>query len=136
MGRKRIAATQAETAAQETSADAPQESASSKAEAVRILLGEGVSDADDAIPAIKDRFGMDISRQQFSTYKSIEKNKGKSKGRRGGRPRKDAAKLAAAPVAAKSASSQGDMVDDLAVVKRLVGRLGGPQVRKIVELFE
>jgi hypothetical protein len=55
MGRKRIAETQAE----HTPEAAPEE-ASSKAEAVRILLGEGIQDADAAIPTIKQRFGLTV----------------------------------------------------------------------------
>jgi hypothetical protein len=136
MIRKRIAETQTEVASQVTSPDAPQENVPSKAEAVRILLGEGADSADEAIPAIKERFGLNVTRQQFSTYKSIEKTKRKGRSRRSGGLRKAESTPSAAPAAASTAVGQADMVDDLAVVKRLVERLGGEQVRKLVGLFE
>jgi hypothetical protein len=132
MGRKRIAETQPQAVPEQKKA--PQETVASKAEAVRILLGEGVQDADAAVPAIKARFGLDVTRQQFSTYKSIEKSKGKGK-KRGRKPRTAEPVTTTAPASARTASSKVSMVDDLAAVKHLVERLGAEQVIRVVKLF-
>jgi hypothetical protein len=46
-----------------------------KAHAVREALKEGIEAPQDGVAYVKEKFGLDITAQQFSTYKSIEKNR-------------------------------------------------------------
>ena len=47
-----------------------------KTDAVRQALAEGVDNPTEAVAHIKKKFGLDITTQQFSTYKSNLKAKG------------------------------------------------------------
>lgn len=108
-----------------------------KADAVRAALAEGIETPDEGIAFIKSRYGIDMGKAMFSSYKSQQKAKAGQSGvhrqgvRKGGRPRK-------APETPASAATGVDVgiVADLAAVKRLVERMGAGQVREMIALFE
>ncbi len=97
-----------------------------KREAVRLGLVELGMDAKP--PALHDHilktWGMDITNNHISSYKSglkSEMGAGRHSGRKPGRP-----------PAHRNAALQ---VKDIQAVKELVGRLGGERVRELIGLF-
>jgi hypothetical protein len=99
-----------------------------KVDAVRQALAAGVDNPTDAVAHIKKTFDLDITSQQFSTYKSVLKAKeGKTTGK----------KMAVRKPNAHAAS-KGQAINmlDLETVKALVQRMGADQVRQIAGLFE
>ena len=81
----------------------------------------------------KEKFGLDVTRGQFSTYKSLAKKKSGSssvgrKVRKGGK-RKVA-------VAADIARNGLVALDHLEAVRSLVQKVGAEQVKRLVGLFE
>lgn len=104
-----------------------------KAEAVRRALADGVDAPLDGVAYLKEKFGLNITGQQFSTYKSIEKK------RSGGPTRKRAARgegarqSRALPVPA--AGGRGDVVLAMEAIKTLVDEYGVDQVKRIAEVF-
>jgi hypothetical protein len=107
----------------------------SKTDAVRAAIAEGHESPDDGIAFIKSRFGIEIGKPMFGSYKSQLKAKAGQSGvhKKGGRAPKEAA-----PIASVSAIARDDVgiVADLAAVKRLVEKLGVEQVRQMAGLFE
>jgi len=116
------------------SAAAPQSGtpshAMTKADAVRAAIADGADKPIDGAAYIKEKFGLDVTPQQFSTYKSLAKKKGGQEGH-GKRGRKPAAK----PAAASSANGPKDVVQALEAIKALVNQLGVDQVQRIAEIF-
>src|SRR5262245_61646086 len=109
-----------------------------KTEAVKAALDAGKDKPIDGSNWIKAELGMDVSPQQFSTYKSLAKNKGgktgngRKKARRGGRPKK-------AVTSTGGGTSTGNgmvALDDLEAAKALVAKVGADQARRLVGLFE
>jgi hypothetical protein len=108
-----------------------------KADAVREALKEGVDSPQDGAAYVKQKFRLDITPQQFSTYKSIEKKKangggtGVGNGRRGGgRPKADR------PANGAASKGTGNAADLARQVKSLVDAYGAGQVKSMVEVFE
>src|SRR3954468_20398166 len=88
-----------------------------KADAVRQALKEGVESPQDGVAYVKEKFGLEITAQQFSTYKSIEKKKGNGGGngvRSGKAPARRSGRL---PV---PAPITGSISDDLTALQELV----------------
>jgi len=105
----------------------------SKADAVRAALKAGHDKPQEASTYIKETYGLDVTPQVVSTYKSID-NKRKGKGKKRGR--KPAAEAAAAP--GPKASSKPHMANpaDLARgVKSLVETYGADAVRDMAGVF-
>jgi hypothetical protein len=97
-----------------------------KATAVREALKEGVENPQEGVAYIKEKFKIDITAQQFSTYKSIEKSKkaggNKKRGRgRGGRP-------ASGTASTDGKQASTDPVELARQVKSLVKAYGAPAV--------
>lgn len=108
----------------------PQDAAvTSKADAVRAALAEGVDQPEEGVAFIKARFGLDISRQMFSSYKTFEKKRAGKVRRRGGRR----ASGAAAP--SPSRNGKGDVVAAVETIKKLVDELGVDQVKRLADIF-
>jgi hypothetical protein len=108
---------------------APGNGSMTKADAVRAALAEGVEAPDEAIAFIKSRFGIEISKPHYSSYKSQLKAKAASQSRVNKVPR--------APAASTPAVAKDDVgiVADLAAMKRLVEKLGVEQVKQMAGLF-
>lgn len=131
--------------ATEPDADEPK---MSKVDAIRAALAAGKESPDEGTTYIRDRFGLEISKTHWSATKSQLKKK---EGAGGGTPKgKRAAKGGQTPAATpgtkpepkRSARTETptapspDMIGDLEAVKALVKKLGGEQVKRIVDLFE
>jgi hypothetical protein len=99
-----------------------------KADAVRSAIAAGVDKPADGAAYVREKFGLDVSPQQFSTYKSIANKKaGKAPGRRGRK---------AAPPAAPTNGRRGSNPADLArQVKALIGQFGAVAVSDMVAVF-
>jgi hypothetical protein len=103
-----------------------------KADAVRAAIAEGVDMPAEGAAYVKEKFGLDVTPQQFSTYKSIAKKKaGKAPGRRGRKPG------APASTAAVNSSTNGPagLAIQVEAIKSLVDLLGVEQVVSIARLF-
>jgi hypothetical protein len=89
-----------------------------KTDAVRQTLADGVDNPTEAVAHIKKKFDIDITTQQFSTYKSVIKSKGGSSGKR-------------------KAARKGtvDVVDAASAVKELCSQIGPDKVKGLADLF-
>lgn len=106
----------------------------SKAEMVRAALADGIDSPGDGVEYIKAKYGIDLPKPMWSSYRAQQKakdNKDAPKGKPGRKP-----KEADSPQAARTVTASADMIDDLSAVKHLVQKLGAEQVHKIVGLFE
>jgi hypothetical protein len=128
-GRKKAGdATQPPTAGAENEAPG---TPANQLEAVRRALDELGQDAlpKDIQRHIQERFGIAMTPEHVSTYKSSLLRK--RKGRRGRKPKGEGA-----PASASSAA-QGEAaitLRDLRALKELAGRLGGAKLRELAEL--
>jgi len=106
-----------------------------KADAVRAALAEGHDSPAEGVPYIKAKFGIDITAQHFSSYKSSEKAKaGKPAGRRGRKP-PDASAEPTAVARATPANGSVGVAGSVQAIKALVATLGVDQVKEIAEIF-
>ena len=116
----------------ETEAELPAESSAvkmTKADAVRAAITDGADNPTEGAAYIKAMFHLDITPQQFSTYKSQQKAKaGKPAARRGRQP---------GTVVGTSSMANGSIGLALQVeaIKTLVEQLGVEQVVSIARLF-
>ncbi|MHC5537654.1 hypothetical protein ACYOEI_05420 [Singulisphaera rosea] len=111
--------------------------ATSKADAVRAALAEGIELPGDIAEFVLKKFGHDISKPMVSSYKAQEKMRQAKRAEAAPAPRREPARKPAPPTKATApAASNGDLVDDIVAVKQLVAKLGGGQVRKLIDLFE
>jgi hypothetical protein len=116
--------------------DAPQEAGNgsmTKADAVRAAVAEGKLKPLVACAWIKEKFGIDITPQHFSSYKSSEAKKTGTPGRRGRKPRE----AAAAPVSAPNGQRVGNRnpAELAKQVKQLVAAFGVDAVRDMTAVF-
>jgi hypothetical protein len=103
-----------------------------KADAVREALKEGIEAPSEGVAFVKERFGLEMTAQQFSTYKSIEKKRaGNGGSRRTGSGEAPARKSARLPV---PAPKNGSISEDLTALKELVHRYGADEVGRLVTL--
>lgn len=120
-----------------------------KAAAIRAAIAAGKDSPDEGIAFIRDRFGLDVSKQHWSASRSQFKRKeglGGPKAARAPRKAKQATasegvptpapRARTAPAAQQAPASESGMISDLAAVKALVKRLGAQQVKEIADLFE
>lgn len=97
-----------------------------KIDAVRAALAEGIEKPDEAVAWIKEKFGIDLPKPQWSSYRSQIKSKEAGKTATPRQP----SQLPPTP------AKQGDVVDALETIKGLVQQLGADRVKRIVSLFE
>jgi hypothetical protein len=103
-----------------------------KTDAVRQTLAEGVDNPTQAVDHIKKKFGIDITTQQFSTYKSNLKAKGT-----GGSGRKSASRRSGTEIGnGRAARGALDVIDAASAVKELCGQIGADKVKRLAGLFE
>jgi hypothetical protein len=101
-----------------------------KAHAVREALKDGIDTPQDGVAYVKEKFGLDITAQQFSTYKSIEKsNKKKKKGDESGPAPARRSQPLKVPA---TASNPADLARQ---VKGLVQQYGAAAVSDMVAVF-
>jgi hypothetical protein len=102
-----------------------------KADAVRAAIADGADNPTEGVAYIKGKFGIDITPQQFSTYKTVDKKRGgKPAGRRGRQPRAVSAVMPTAP-----ANGHAGLALQVEAIKTLVEQLGADQVVSIAKLF-
>ena len=130
MGRKR-----AETPDEHPAATSPKEPIS-KADAVRAALAEGIDTPDEGIAFLQKRFGIEMGKPMWSSYKAQEKaRKAKLNGDAPPKLGRPPAVATDAPAPARSIATGGSVSDSLKSVKELVDRLGADEVIKIAEIF-
>jgi hypothetical protein len=105
-----------------------------RAEAVRVALAEGKETPEEGVAFIKDRYGVDMPKAVFSSYKSQEKAKknkaaGATPAKRGRPP------AAATPAAKPSTNGQSNPADLARAVKSLVTQYGADAVKGMAEVF-
>lgn len=111
--------------AKKTGTDAVPEGTVTKAEAVRTALADGFETPAEGVAYIRDKFGLDVPNQMFSSYKAAAKKKdaGGSKGVRVGRPGRN------------GKPSDAAVLEVAGQVKTLVDKHGYPTVRACLDLF-
>jgi hypothetical protein len=97
----------------------------SKTDTVRPSLADSLDNPTEAVAHIKKKFGIDITTQQFSTYKSNSKIKGAKH-----------TKKTRKPPGVAIANGLIDVFDAAAAVKELCSQIGTDKVKKLVGLFE
>jgi hypothetical protein len=103
-----------------------------KTNAVRQALADGVDNPTEAVAHIKKEFGIDITTQQFSTYKSNLKAKGA-----GSSARKRSDKRSGTEIGnGRTTRGEIDVVDAVTAVKELCGQIGADKVKRLAGLFE
>jgi len=101
-----------------------------KSEAVRRAIAEGVDKPQEAVAFIKERYGVDISAQHFSSIKSQEAKKTGKPGRRSRKPRE------AVSTPSGSRVGNGNPVELARQIKKLVDVYGVSSVREMTSVFE
>lgn len=96
-----------------------------KTEAVRRALADGADTPAEGVAYAKEKFGLDITPQQFSTYKSIAKKK--AGGGSAGRGRRSSAAYGNGQAAGSAALARD--------VKRLVETYGADAVTDMAKVF-
>ena len=103
-----------------------------KTEAVRQALAAGKDMPSAGVAWIKETLGVEVTNQQFSSYKTQEKAKGSAA----------SSKAVPVPVASNGAVHRNGSVghglslDAAKQVKELVGKFGAKTVKELAELFE
>lgn len=107
----------------------------SKVDAVRRALAEGADTPEDGTDYIRKTFGIEMTRQHFSSTKSQLKSRGAKKGdgKPGRKPRSMEGILS--PPKTRAANGEGDLLAALEAIKPLVASLGVEKVKKIAELL-
>lgn len=123
-----------EVEAEETADEGSGRRTMSKAAAARAALAAGVSVPREASPYIKERFGIDISPQQFSAEKCRLKQRGVDDFSSLGN---HVEKRLDAPAKSGKRSEGGDadLLQSLEVMKPLIDRLGAEKVKRMVDLL-
>ena len=106
-----------------------------KADAVRAAIKDGLNDNTEIQSYAKDKFGLDVSTDQISTYKSLDKKRAqKSAG-----VQKAAAKTTGAPKVEQSGgvgNGNGSPAALALAVKQLVAQHGAQAVADMAKVFE
>ncbi len=127
-------------------ADEPQAGgkAISKAKAVREALSRGKEGLEEGTDYIKSRYGIEISRQMFSSYKSQQKARDAKKqgdARPGAKAWEHAPKSRAMPppdmskAAIPFGSSPGGIIADIEDIRRLVGTHGKDGLKRLLDIL-
>jgi hypothetical protein len=110
-----------------------------KADAVRQALANGKEGPEEGTDYIRDEFGIEMTRQMFSSYKAQEKARDAKQGASApkGRPGRKPASVAQLDQVVKTIQPTmgSGVVGDLAAIKHLVERLGVEEVKQIADLF-
>ena len=126
----------------------------SKADAVREALAQGKEGPEEGTDYIRSQYGIEMTRQSFSSYKAQEKARqakkqsgAPPKGKRGRKPshltpdprqsRKDAPPIEHyfAPSLAVESAGEAGFIEALEAMKPLVERLGAEKVKRLVDLL-
>ena len=140
MGRKRAAEASTETPAQEPAAEASPQAKEiiKKADAVRAALAEGIDSPDEGIAFIRKRYGIEMGKQMWSSYKSQEKTR-QAKAAGGEKPRLGRPPLrqlsSESPASTPPQGHAPNVVQSIESIKDLVDTLGVEQVVAIAKLF-
>jgi hypothetical protein len=119
----------------------------SKAEAVRQALAQGNDSPEDGTDFLKRIYGIDMTRQMFSSYKAQEKARQAKKqvgskpasnapeqAKRGPKPKPAVEGYVAPPEKPRSAG-EPDFLLALENIKELVGQYGSDRVKRMVDLL-
>ncbi|HEX4610530.1 MAG TPA: hypothetical protein VH092_20240 [Urbifossiella sp.] len=135
-----MARKKADTEAEPTAEAAPTEKIT-KADAVRAALAEGIDTPDEGIAFILKRYGIEMGKPMWSSYRSQEKAR-QAKKAGGGTParRSRAPKAEAAPAPAPAASSPSrngsiGVAGSVETIKSLVEQYGVDEVVSLARLF-
>jgi len=113
----------------------------SKAEAVRQALSAGMESPEDGVGFIKSNYGIELSKQMWSSYRAQQKardgKKAESAGVPKGKPGRKAASVSQLDKVVKTIQPAvgSSVISDLAAVKALVEKLGVNEVVEIAKLF-
>ncbi len=110
----------------------------SKAGAVRAAIAEGIDVPEEGVAFILKKFGIEITKPQFSSYKSQDKARQQKKG--GDTPAKRGRPASTAPVTASTPapslpSGNANLAISVEAIKTLVEQYGVEQVVSIARLF-
>lgn len=110
-----------------------------KSDAVRAALKEGVDKPQDAVEWIKTKYGIEITPQHFSSYKSqIKKQEGTGGGVGGGNGQRRGHRSnaeATATITGGAGVNNGSPAELARAVKSLVERHGAGAVKEMVDVF-
>jgi hypothetical protein len=99
-----------------------------KADAVRAAIADGKDMPAEGAAHIKEKYGLDVTPQQFSTYKSIANKKaGRAPGRRG--------RKAVTAAATSNGRSGGNPADLARGVKQLIQQFGAAAVSDMLAVL-
>jgi hypothetical protein len=107
-----------------------------KSDAMREAIKRGIDKPQDASEFIKSEFGLDVTPQVFSSFKSISKKKGgnSSGGKRRGRPPQ--AQVATGGGVGGGNGRSSSPAELARAVKTLVDAHGAEAIREMVGVFE
>jgi hypothetical protein len=100
-----------------------------KADAVRAALADGISKPSEGVGYIKSKFGLDVSAQMYSLYKSKEKKGG---GRGNSRTPREGSSWGTLAPGKSGARNPAELAR---AVKQLVEQYGADAVREMAEVF-
>jgi hypothetical protein len=104
-----------------------------KAQAVRDALADGLDGLDEIVKFAKSRYGLEVTKQQASIYKSKEKMKSAASLKRGRKPKPAVEGYIAPPKS--TPKDDADLLDAMEAMKPLVASLGAEKVKRIVDLL-
>lgn len=147
MARARLAKHPRPAEPEDESQEAPEETGgfethgkvTSKADAVRAAVAEGIDTPDEGVAFIKSRFGIEMAKPMWSSYRSQEKARQKKQAG-GAAPKKPGRKPAvegylAPPPKQPANGGEADLLVALEAIKPLVASLGAEKVKRIVDLL-
>lgn len=113
-----------------------------KSAAARAAIAAGKAKPGEALPYMRERFGIEMSPQHFSAIKSNMKKKEReaeppARARRS--PRAEATSQSTANPGARASATgkgEGDVMTALESIKDLVGQYGADKVKRMVDLLE
>ena len=147
MPRKKVSSDQPTTQAADPTEEPTEAAAAAKpmmkSQAMDAAIAAGAGSPSDAVAYVQEHFGMEISAKQFSTHRSLAKQKASIDARpKAPKPATPAPKPVAAPVAAPAApvaaapkAGPPEVADAVQAIKQLVDTLGVEQVKRIAGLF-
>lgn len=112
----------------EQAEEAGTEAKMNKADAVRAAIADGMGSPEEGVAYILKKFGLEVTKPQFSTYKSLDK-------KRGGKKTTRAPRAAASTPAAVPSNGSIGVAGSVEAIKSLVDQLGADQVVSIARLF-
>ncbi len=151
MTRKKVPSDQPTTPADDARPDPAEEVAPArpmmKSQAMDAAIAAGAGSPSDAVAYVKEHFGLEVSAKQFSTHRSLAKQKASIDARQKApkaattpkpTPAAPAAPAPIAPVASPAVTSRvgtPEVADAVQAIKGLVESLGVEQVKRIAGMF-